>query len=54
VTGFELERGEHVVRVLRDGCTATPDTFRLGGDAGRLVTFMADVDDGYTCRVLLR
>ncbi len=54
VTGFELEPGEHEVRILRDGCTATPKTFSLGGEAGRLATFMADVDEGYTCRVLLR
>lgn len=54
VTGFELEPGEHVVRVLVDGCTGIPDTARLGGEHGRRVTFMADVDDGFTCRVVLR
>jgi hypothetical protein len=54
VTGFELEPGEHVVRILRDGCEGTPKTFSLGGEDGRLATFMADVEEGYTCRVLLR
>ena len=54
VTGFEVEPGEHVVRVLREGCDGTPKTVRLGGGDGRLATFMADVEDGYTCRVLLR
>ena len=54
VTGFRVEPGEHVVRVLLDGCTSVPDTARLGGSAGRVVVFMADVDDGMTCRVLLR
>jgi hypothetical protein len=54
VTGFEVEPGEHVVRILKDGCEATPKTFSLGGDDGRLATFMADVDDGWSCRVLLR
>ena len=54
VTGFELQPGEHVVRVPRDGCEGTPKTFRLGGEDGRLATFMADVDDGFDCRVLLR
>ena len=54
VTGFEVEPGEHVVRVLRDGCEGTPKTVRLGGEDGRLATFMADVEDGYDCRVLLR
>lgn len=54
VTGFEVEPGEHVVRVLREGCEGTPRTVRIGGDDGRLATFMADVEDGYDCRVLLR
>ena len=54
VTGFEVEPGEHVVRVLRDGCAGTPKTVRIGGEDGRLATFMADVEDGYDCRVLLR
>lgn len=54
VTGFEVEPGEHVVRVRREGCEATPKTFQIGGDDGRLVTFMADVEDDWRCRVLLR
>jgi hypothetical protein len=54
VTGFEIEPGEHVVRVLREGCEATPETFRIGGDAGRIAIFMADVEEEYDCRVLLR
>ncbi|MDH3270612.1 MAG: hypothetical protein OEN56_04725 [Gemmatimonadota bacterium] len=54
VTGFEVAPGEHVVRVLSDECVSVPDTARLGGDYGRRVTFMADVDDGLTCRVILR
>jgi len=54
VTGFEVEPGEHVVRVLRDGCEGTPKAVRIGGEDGRLATFMADVEEGYDCRVLLR
>lgn len=54
VTGFEVEPGEHVVRVLREGCEGTPKSVRLGGEDGRMATFMADVEDGYDCRVLLR
>jgi hypothetical protein len=54
VTGFEVESGDHVVRVLREGCEGTPKTVRLGGQDGRLATFMADVEEGYDCRVLLR
>src|SRR5688572_9910768 len=54
VTGFEIEPGEHTVRIVRDGCDATLKTFRLGGEDGRRVTLMADVEDGWSCRVLLR
>jgi hypothetical protein len=54
VTGFEIEPGEHVVRILKDGCDGTPKSFRIGGDDGRRASFMADVEDGWTCRVLLR
>ena len=54
VTGFEVEPGVHVVRVLRDGCEGVPDTVALGGENGRRATFMADVDDGFRCRVILR
>ncbi|MBM4184331.1 MAG: PEGA domain-containing protein [Gemmatimonadetes bacterium] len=54
VTGFEVEAGEHVVRVLREGCELTPRTVTIGGGDGRLATFMAEVEDGYECRVLLR
>ena len=53
-TGFEVEPGQHVIRVLREGCEGTPKTVSIGGDDGRMLTFMADVEDGYTCRVLLR
>ena len=54
VTGFEVEPGEHVVRISVDGCVGKPDTARLGGSHGRRVTFMADVDDGFNCRIVLR
>jgi hypothetical protein len=54
VTGFRVEPGEHAVRVLHDRCTSVPDTFQIGGTAGRVVVFMAEVDDGYSCRVVLR
>jgi len=54
VTGFRVEPGEHVVRVLREGCEGVPDTVTLGTASGRLASFMADVDDGVRCRVLLR
>ncbi len=54
VTGFRVEAGEHVVRVLFDDCLSVPDTVHLGGSGSRLVTYMADLEDDYSCRVLLR
>jgi len=54
VTGFRVGAGEHVVRILRDGCEGVPETVTLDAAGGRLRTFMADVDDGVRCRVLLR
>lgn len=54
VTGFKVEPGEHVVRVLLDGCEAVPDTVRLGGPDGRVAVFMAELDDVYRCRTVLR
>ena len=54
VTGFEVEPGTHVVRVLRRGCESVPDTVELGGEHGRRATFMAEVDDGFRCVVFLR
>lgn len=54
VTGFEVEPGQHVVRVLREGCESKPDTVLLSSTGTRLAVLMADVDDGSRCRVLLR
>ena len=54
VTGFRVEPGEHVVRILREGCEAVPETVSLGGSSGRMAIFMADVEDDFRCRVLLR
>lgn len=54
VTGFNVEPGEYVVRVLYEDCLPVPDTVRLGGPDGRLAVFIADLEDGYTCRVVLR
>ena len=36
VTGFRVEPGEHVVRVLREGCEGVPETVTLGAASGRL------------------
>lgn len=53
-TGFSVEPGEHVVRILTPDCVAVPKTVVLGGSAGRFALLMADVEDGFGCRVLLR
>ena len=54
VTGFRVEPGEHVVRVDNGECIPVPETVNIGGDAGRLVILVADIDEGYDCRVVLR
>lgn len=54
VTGFTVAPGEHVVRVLLEGCESVLDTARLGGSDGRVRVFMADVYDDATCQVILR
>jgi hypothetical protein len=40
--------------VIDDECTSVPETVTLGGDAGRLAILVADIDEGYNCRVVLR
>ncbi|MEM7416755.1 MAG: hypothetical protein AAF389_14715 [Gemmatimonadota bacterium] len=54
VTGFRVEPGEHVVQVFHEECEAVPETVRLGGQDGRVRLLMADLDDDYRCRVVLR
>ena len=54
VTGFKVEAGEHVIRVLMEDCESQPDTVQLSSTEGRLAVLMAEVDDGFRCRVLLR
>ena len=53
-TGFRVEAGDHVVRVLHDDCEGVPERVALGPSGARLVILMADWEDGYTCRVVLR
>lgn len=54
VTGFRVEPGDHVVTVLHDECSSLPEEVSIGGDAGRLIILVADINDGYDCRVVLR
>lgn len=54
VTGFRVEPGEHVVRVTTEECPGAPERVRLGGQDGRVRVLVADIDEGYDCRVILR
>lgn len=54
VSGFEVEAGQHTVRVQRPDCEGRPDTITLGMSEGRRAVLMADVDDGFRCRIVLR
>lgn len=54
VTGFRVEPGEHVVRVSSEACEGVPERVRLGGQDGRVRLLVADIDEGYDCRVVLR
>ena len=54
ITGFKVEPGEHVVRIVHDECEGVPERVTIESDGSRLEVLMADVDDGYSCRVVLR
>jgi hypothetical protein len=54
VTGFRVDAGEHVVRVSTERCEGVADTVRLDPRGARVAVLVADVDDGYRCRVVLR
>lgn len=53
-TGFRTERGTHVVVVRTRRCTSRPDTVEVGARGSRMAVLVADIDEGYECRVLLR
>ena len=54
VTGFEVEPGDHTVRVVHPNCEGVPEDVTLGPQGTRFAILMADVDDGFRCRVILR
>ena len=54
VTGFEVEAGEHEVLVQMERCEGIPRTVTLSPSETRFVLLMADLDDGYRCRIQLR
>lgn len=54
ITGFDVEPGTHMVRVLKEGCESPADTVEVSAQGSRIAILMADVDDGFRCRVVLR
>ena len=54
VTGFQVEGGEHTVRVSMDDCEGELEAVTLSATGARRALLMAEMDDGYTCRVVLR
>jgi len=54
ITGFDVEPGTHTVRVLKEGCESPSDTVEVSAQGSRIAILMADVDDGFRCRVVLR
>lgn len=54
VTGFEVEAGEYEVLVQTDRCEGDPKTVTLSPTETRFVLLLADMDDGYRCKITLR
>ena len=54
VTGFEVEPGEYEVLVQNDRCEGEAKTVTLSPSETRFVLLIADMDDGYRCKVTLR
>ena len=54
-TGFQVEAGTHMVRVVHEYCPGGRDyEVTVGRAEGRLAILMADIAEEYTCRVVLR
>ncbi len=53
VTGFRVEPGDHEVLVRSEDCEGTPRTVSLSAEVTRRAVLMADIDDGYRCKVIL-
>ena len=55
MTGFAVEPGEYKVKVVHRRCEHGREYDVKIGDGGpRLVVMMADIEDGYNCRIILR
>lgn len=53
IVGFEVEPGEYVVLVRNDRCEGIEKTVSLPPGKSRRAVLMADIDDGYRCRIRL-
>jgi hypothetical protein len=53
IVGFEVDPGEHTVLVRGAGCEGIERTVSLSPQETRRVVLMADIDDGYRCRIRL-
>ena len=53
VTGFEVEPGDYIVTVNSDDCEGRPKPVSLVEGGARLAVLMAELDDGYDCKITL-
>ncbi len=53
IKGFEVDPGIHVVKVEMEDCDGIPHEVSFSEGGGRRAVLMADMDDGYRCRVRL-
>lgn len=53
VAGFEVEPGDHIVLVRGRGCEGIEREVSLPPGESRRAVLMADIDEGYRCRIRL-
>ena len=53
VSGFEVEPGDHRILVRTERCEGIERQVELRQGESRRAVLMADIDDGYRCRVRL-
>lgn len=53
IVGFEVDPGEHTVLVRSEGCEGIERTVTLSPEESRRAVLMADIDEGYRCRIRL-
>ena len=53
MSGFEVEPGDHRILVRTERCEGIERQVELRQGESRRAVLMADIDDGYRCRVRL-